>query len=419
METTQLLIIGAGPAGTAAAIEAARRGLDAITIDKATFPRPKICGDGLTTGALRHLQELGVDPATIPSWRPVNEVVLAAPSGKEIRYQFPDSDGTYAVTARRSELDDSLVRQARAVGADVREATSLIELTPGSISPGRSSDRAVATVSGPDGSTYQVAAELVVAADGMWSPTRKLLNLDVGSYRGDWHAFRQYFRSTSPRASQDLIVWFEPDILPGYVWSFPLADGGVNVGFGIQRGGAHQTAAMKGLWADLLARPRIAEFLGPEAEPEEPHRAWPIPARLGQLPLSHERVVFVGDAAAATDPMSGEGIGQALETGRLLLASYLHHRSDVAATIDRYRAELKLGMERDHTMARSLSSILASPARAEWTLRTTALSPWTRRNFVRWLFEDYPRATVVNPHRWERKVFRQPAPFNPNQSQAS
>jgi flavin-dependent dehydrogenase len=118
-------------------------------------------------------------------------------------------------------------------------------------------------------------------------------------------------------AARDIWVWFEPDVLPGYAWSFPLPNGGANVGFGIVRQDDTPVGRMKQLWPELLARPQIRDVLGPTAAPEAPHRAWPIPARVDRVRLSAGRALFVGDAAAATDPMTGEGIAQALVTGRL------------------------------------------------------------------------------------------------------
>ena len=148
---------------------------------------------------------------------------------------------------------------------------------------------------------------------------RKHLGVATPGYRGEWHAFRQYFTDVGPRASEELFVWFEPDLLPGYAWSFPLPDGRANVGFGIQRDGGKvaRVQDMGPLWPQLLARPHIAAVLGPDARPESPHRAWPIPARVDDIVLATRRTLFVGDAAAATDPMTGEGIGQALLTGVL------------------------------------------------------------------------------------------------------
>ena len=89
-------------------------------------------------------------------------------------------------------------------------------------------------------------------------------------------------------------MWFEADLVPGYVWSFPLPDGRANVGFGIQRGGKVATKEMKALWPEILARPHIAAVLGPDAQPEARHQAWPIPARVdgrhGELVVPDEKL---------------------------------------------------------------------------------------------------------------------------------
>ena len=417
-----LLIIGAGPAGSAAAIEAERAGLHALTIDKARFPRDKCCGDGLTTGALRHLDALGLDPTNVPSWQPVSDVHVAGPNGKVRVFPLPRGNGLFAVITRRSELDAALVDRAREVGADIREGAELLELSVEEDSQG---EFAVATFRGgeaadgaaggaaPPTDSVTVQARHVIAADGMWSTSRKLLDVRLPEYRGDWHAFRQYFTNVSSIASSELYVWFEPDLLPGYVWSFPLADGSANVGFGIQRGTGHKIQDMKTLWPDILARPHIAAVLGPDATPEGPHKAWPIPARLGEVPLSHGPVLWVGDAAAATDPMTGEGIGQAIETGRMavecVVKARLAHATDdgnlspeIAAD---YERQLRKGMVKDHGLARALSGVLGTKWGSQWSVNVAGATGWTRRNFARWLFEDYPRAIVGTPSRWHRRVF--------------
>lgn len=389
-----LLIIGAGPAGSAAAIEAARAGLTSLTVDKAFFPRDKCCGDGLTTGCLRHLDALGLEPSSVPSWQVVGDVNVAGPNGKVTVFPLPKDRGVFAAIARRSELDAALVALARKSGAEVREGVELLDLVI-------DGDHVVATLGDADGTTT-VEARHVVAADGMWSPTRKLLDVRLPDYRGDWHAFRQYFTNVSTTAARELYVWFEPDLLPGYVWSFPLADGSANVGFGIQRDTGHRIQDMKTLWPDILARPHIAEVLGADATPEGPHKAWPIPARLGEITLHHGPVLWVGDAAAATDPMTGEGIGQAIETGRLAVECLVEHADDPGRA---YADRLRASMVKDHGLAGALSSVLGSRWGAQGSVAIAGATAWTRRNFARWLFEDYPRAVLGTPSRWHRKVF--------------
>lgn len=406
-----VLVVGAGPAGTAAAIEATRAGLSVTVVDKARFPRPKCCGDGLTTSALRHLEELGFDPTSLPSWQEITGFTLHSPQGRTRTYPLPESAGMYAAVARRSELDAELVTLARSAGSRILEDTAVVELdqTATQITATVRNKNIVEPVGGRSdhaaggSDTTTISSRFVIAADGMWSTVRKLVDGEQSGYRGDWHAFRQYFTGATGPARDGLMVWFEPDLLPGYFWSFPLGDGAVNVGFGIVRsGGGKQIQRMKTLWPDLLDRPSIRGALGPHAEPEEAHRAWPIPARLGQLPLTSGRVVFVGDAAAATDPMSGEGIGQAFETGRLAIACMTEADMDPVSTGELYRRQLKRTMVADHKMASGLSRLLATPTVAEAVLALTGSSGWTRRNFARWLFEDYPRAAVFNPWRWRQ-----------------
>ena len=360
-----------------------------VVVDKARFPRDKCCGDGLTTGALRHLDELGLDIDAVASWKSVDDVVIRSPSGREVVFPLPSGGGQYAAVARRSELDAAMVDLVRREGASVLEGCELTDVT-------QDGD----TITGLVGE-FELAARALIAADGMWSPTRKLLAAGQPGYRGEWHAFRHYVRGVTGPAAEQLLVWFEEDLLPGYAWSFPLADGVANVGFGIQRGRNHQVGDMGPLWSELLQRPHVQGALGSGATPEGPRRAWPIPARLGDLPLAVGRAIFVGDAAAATDPMTGEGIGQALETGRSAVRAVLDAGFDAPDdAASRYRRELERGMVRDHRLASTLSGVLARRRSTELAIAVAGATDWTRRNFARWLFEDYPRAVLATPRRW-------------------
>ena len=118
--STDVVIVGGGPAGSAAAIELSRSGRSVILLDKATFPRDKCCGDGLTTLALRELEQLGFDPVAVDDWFDVSGAVLRSPSGRQITVPLPD-DGRYAAVAPRLQLDDALLRLAGSHGADIRD----------------------------------------------------------------------------------------------------------------------------------------------------------------------------------------------------------------------------------------------------------------------------------------------------------
>jgi geranylgeranyl reductase family protein len=386
-------VVGGGPAGAAAAIALARQGREVVLVDRATFPRDKICGDGLTAGALRMLEDLGLDPAAVPSWQPVDDVVVRSPSGHEVTFPLPRDAGLYAVVARRTELDAALLDVARGAGVKVHDGHACVAAE-------ERSDRVVLDVDG----IGPVHARYAIAADGMWSPMRKHLGLAVPGYRGEWHAFRQYFTGVGDRASRELFVWFEPDLLPGYAWSFPLPGGVANVGFGIQRDGGKvaRVQDMGPLWPELLARPHIAAVLGPDARPESPHRAWPIPARIDDVVLASRRTMFVGDAAAATDPMTGEGIGQALLTGLLAADAIRAGGLDAGRVVATYDAQVRAALVADHRMSMLLIRALKHRKGARTAVRIAGATAWTRRHFARWLFEDYPRSIITTPRRWHR-----------------
>jgi geranylgeranyl reductase family protein len=396
-------VVGGGPAGAAAAIELSRAGRRVAVIDKATFPRDKCCGDGLTSGALRHLEALGFDPATVASWQPVDDVVVVSPSGHEVTFPLPRGAGRFAAVARRIDLDAALLDLAREEGAEILDGHAVTGLV-------QDVDRVTLEVDG----VGPVSASYVVAADGMWSPVRKLVGGGAQGYLGEWHAFRQYFEHVGPRAASELFVWFEPDLLPGYAWSFPLPGGRANVGFGIAREGGkvERVQDMKALWPELLARPHIAAVLGPDASPEAPHKAWPIPARIDRIERARGRVLFVGDAVAADDLMTGEGIGQALLTARLAAEAIVAagpDRPDEAR--DRYDRSVDRELVADHRMSALLQRALRHRKGARSAVRLAGATAWTRRNFARWLFEDYPRAVVLTPRRWRRRLFTGPGAY--------
>lgn len=401
MSTVDVLIVGAGPAGASAAVWARRAGLEAVLVDRAAHGRDKCCGDGLTTLALRELSDLGVQPGQLDSWMQVSTAWVRSPHGRVIGLPLPDGRGQFAAVCRRAQLDAALVDRAVAAGADVRLGVAF----DGFADAGERAS--VASIRLSDGS--RIGARFVVAADGVYSAVRKALGIGPPRYRGDWHAFRGYLRA-SGRAAADMWVWFEPDLLPGYAWSFPLGDGRVNIGFGVPRdtvghSSSNSTGTLAGsqvaaVWASLTERSHIANVLGSH-EADGPTRAWPIPARLGELSLAHGRVLICGDAAAAADPLTGEGIGQALHMGRMAAAAIANGGPphSVAARYERAaRAEFAL----DHRLARGLSRILAHERLAETALGLVDASRWTRRQFARWMFEDYPRAAVATPRRWHR-----------------
>src|SRR5437016_5235537 len=251
MVDADVAVVGAGPAGSAAAVRLARAGREVVVLDRARFPRDKCCGDGLTTDALRRLDRLGLDPKRVASWQTVDDIWVRSPSGRTACLPFPRDQGTYAAVAQRRDLDAALVELARDAGATVLDGCGLRAATVG----------ADGTVMLEADGVDPVTARYAIGADGMWSPLRKALGQgEEPGYLGEWHAFRQYFGGVGPDAAQ-MWVWFEPDLLPGYAWSFPLPDGRAHRGFRLPRQAVRPTGDMPRVWARLADRSALHAVL--------------------------------------------------------------------------------------------------------------------------------------------------------------
>ena len=396
-EIVDVLVIGAGPGGIAAAITASRCGSSVVCVDKASFPRDKTCGDGLTAGALRGLEALGLsrhDFAAIDA-AIVRETVLVSPRGRQVTLPLP-TDGLHAAVIARRDLDAALVSLARRRGVDVREQCAVEKVAV--------HDDEIDVLAG-DGT--RLRARHVIAADGHWSTVRRAVEPDAPRDIGEWHAARQYFADVN---DDRLWVLFERDLLPGYAWVFPLPGGGANVGYGVLRSDGRTGRELKDLWPELLNRRALQDILGPRATPTEPVRAWPIPTRYDPARLVNGRVLFVGDAAGVVDPLTGEGIAQAIETG-LLAAEAIARGGEPHTVAASYRRAVSRTLGRDLRFASMLQSLLRTPLGARAAIAAAGLTPWTRRNFARWMFEDYPRALLGTPDRWHRGAFSAPGAY--------
>jgi len=418
---TDVLVVGGGPAGSATAVALARQGIDVRVIDKARFPRDKCCGDGLTTGALRRLDQLGLDLGEIASFTPVEAISVRSPSGRVAKLPLVRGATAVGAVARRRDLDAALLQLARRAGATVSEGCGLDELTI---------DSTGCTAQLFDGTV--VRSPVVIAADGAWSRVRAQLQAGSSSRRrgvpdaqrgevsrrqrvldGGWHAWRAYARQVTGAATEQIWVWFDASLLPGYAWSFPLPDGTANIGICMRRTEGVSGAVLAREWRRQLEGSFLSSLLGPRAVLEAPARSWPIPADIDRTELSSHggRVLYVGDAACAADPFTGEGIGQALESAAACAEAFADARHELPAVALRYRELIGSTLAREHKMSRFVSKVLAHRVGAERSVQLAGLNPTTRRLAGRWLYEDVPRTIAYTPSLWREASLNLPIPY--------
>lgn len=332
-QSADVIVVGAGPAGSATAAYLAMSGLDVLVLEKAHFPREKVCGDGLTPRAVRELVTLGIATPEQDGWIR-NKGLRIVGGGHFLSLDWPDTDGfpPYGLVRVRQDFDDILARHAVAQGARLQEGS----VVTGPVMNGHNTIAGVTVKPvGPDGrpagGPHTYRAPVVVAADGNSSRLSLSLGREKREDRPMGVAVRTYY--TSPRTDDDYLeswleLWSTDDdgkrvLLPGYGWIFGVGDGTSNVGLGILNTSA---AFGKTDYKDVLCRwvaTMPATWTYNDATMTQPVRGAALPMGFNRQPHYESGLLLVGDAGGMVNPFNGEGIAYAMESGR--------HAADVIA----------------------------------------------------------------------------------------
>jgi len=309
------VVVGAGPAGSTAAFRLARAGARVLLTDRARFPRDKPCGGGLTYRALR-LLPFSVEPV-------VEEEVDVFELGLGYRRRFVRrTREPLVVMTQRRRLDAYLVEQAREAGAEFRDGVK-VELSP-------------LTVDGE-----RIETQVLIGADGVNGATAKAFGFDGHEHEVALEGNVSYAEVPRSRYARRAVVEF--GIVPGgYGWIFPKGDH-LNVGVG---GWLHQGPHLRSHLSRLCREHRIPEDAVSDV------RGYRLPLRRPGSPAARGRTALVGDAAGLVDPVSGDGIYEALLSAKLAAASALDILAGRTGDFSAYAAELQ--------------STLAHSAAASW-----------------------------------------------------
>ncbi len=390
--TTEVLVIGGGPAGAAAGYWLASLGHDVTIVERKTFPRDKTCGDGLTPRAVHQLEQMGLAEPLAAFHR--HDGLRVTGMGREMELQWPSHSvyPQHGYVVRRRELDQMVAENAQRAGARLllgHEAISPI-VERGFVRGATVSVIGTAT-------TRDIHARYVVVADGANSRFGRA----VGTFRTpEWPrgaAIRSYWKT--PRHNEPLIE-SALDVkdrnghsMPGYGWIFPVGDGTVNIGVGVLSTFRDFKSVNTSRLLDAYAH-QVAERW--EIDPTAPEHA-PVRGRIpmgGSVgPNAGPSFLVVGDAAGSANPFSGEGIDYAYETARMA-ALVLHEAlaTNDPSVLQQYPRQIEDEYGEYFKVARLFARVIGRPAVMRELTRTgmhsRTLMEWMLRISANLLRED-------------------------------
>ncbi|MGW3998898.1 geranylgeranyl reductase family protein [Amycolatopsis sp. NPDC004772] len=321
-QDAEVIVVGAGPAGSTVATYLARAGVDVLLLEKTEFPREKVCGDGLTPRGVKQLIDLGIDTSEDAGW--VHSRGLRILTGDlTLELDWPDltSYPPYGVSRTRHDFDDLLAKLAVKAGARLYERTTVTSAIT------NASGRVVGVEAkvGPEKTPVHYRAPLVLACDGVSARLALSVGIQKNEKRPMGVAVRQYYKSPrhdDPFIEGHLELWDRsdprnPKLLPGYGWAFPLGDGTVNVGLGML-----STSAS---FRNTDYRALLRQWL--DGTPEE----WGyreenaigkvggagLPMGFNRTPHYRDGLLLLGDAGGMVSPFNGEGISAAMESAQI------------------------------------------------------------------------------------------------------
>ena len=365
-DEADVIVVGAGPSGSATAFYLAQAGLNVLLLEKSRFPREKVCGDGLTPRAVKALVGMGISVSEQDGWVR-NKGLRVIGAGKRMELPWPElsSYPGFGLVRTRHDMDETLARRAQQAGAKLLEGVTVT----GPVTDERTGRIIGVTARGEHKAERTYTARVVVAADGNSSRLSVAMGLRKRDDRPLGVAVRTYYKT--PRHDDDYLeswldLWDGDRLLPGYGWIFGMGDGTSNVGLGLLNTSAAfantDYRALLQRW--LKAMP--AEWGYTEENRTQPIRGAALPMGFNRTPHYHRGLLLAGDAGGMVNPFNGEGIAYAMESGEILARTVTQalaraRRAETEQVLAEYPRALSQAYGGYYTLGRAFVKAIGRP----------------------------------------------------------
>jgi geranylgeranyl reductase family protein len=399
----EAVVVGAGPAGCSAAIHLKQLDIDVLLIDKSTFPRDKICGDGISSKCFSLLNELGIKSDFLfDKGYPIAQMQIHAPNSEIIRYgDDHDKFNAKSICMPRKDFDFLLLSRAKEVVKNIALGEKLV-----TIEKDANSRHALFLKNVETNELKRIKTKIIIGADGVYSAVSRHVGIITETDDNRMWGIRLYCEGKDFEPVIHII--YHRNILPGYAWIFPVSKNNANVGMLLT------LETMKSIGKDIVnifeevisEHPVFRENIGLN-DGLGSIRAFPLKVGPAKGSRVEDGIILAGDAAYFTNPLTGGGIYNAILSGKLAakVSCECIKKNDISSrALKKYDSLWRKRISSNFFYSNLMKKLLKNEMTTSCLLRSCSKKRVSANLFMAMYGNPLPRFAFINPLFWGKMI---------------